>query len=193
MERIINFVNTLTKGTFGIEMLSITEPKMRKTNNPFYGRVKKATFMRNVAIGYNYENVVNNRLERQGNERSFVCEKPNGKTWLINGLILCADKDETKKYLRTTMRPNMTTHVVYLLDERVVTNKDIEAEIKSFMPKSAPSKKQSECGLSDENQVVVRDFTVENVLALVQGEKRYFKDEASHILFECLKQAFKTK
>ena len=36
----VNFCETLNKGTF-TQISVITSPKMRKTNNPYYGRVKK--------------------------------------------------------------------------------------------------------------------------------------------------------
>lgn len=190
MESVTSFATSIRKGTFGIEMLAITEPKMRKTNNPFYGRVKKATFMRNVALGVNYSNTINNRLERQGNERTFVSEKPNGKSWVIENLILCKDSDNSVQYLRTQMNRNTFTRVVYLLDERVV-DEATEAQIKSFISSSTYSKKQADCGLEGENQVILRDFTTTNIYALSQGEKHYFKDEASQILFQMLKTAFK--
>ena len=43
MNTIKDFVNNINKGTFGIQMVSVTEPKMNKRNNPYYGRVQKIT------------------------------------------------------------------------------------------------------------------------------------------------------
>ena len=48
------FTQNVSRGTFGISLITLTEPKMNKRGNPFYGRVHKATYMTNVALGYDY-------------------------------------------------------------------------------------------------------------------------------------------
>lgn len=165
------FVQNVSRGTFGITLIAVTEPKMNKRGNPFYGRVKKATYMSNVALGYDYENVVNARLERKGEEGTFQAEKPKGKSWDVYPFILQSDKDESIKYLRCTMRPNTATKTLFILDGEIVTDTDTILAIKDWMPKSAPSVKQTESGLSEEEQVIVRDYKLDGILCLTQGEK----------------------
>lgn len=165
------FTNNVSRGTFGITLIAVTEPKMNKRGNPFYGRVKKATYMSNVALGYDYENVVNARLERKGEEGTFQAEKPKGKSWDVYPFILQSDKDESIKYLRCTMRPNTATKTLFILDGEIVTDADTIIAIKDWLPKSAPSVKQTESGLSDEEQVIVRDYKLDGILCLTQGEK----------------------
>ena len=111
---ISEFVNNVARGTFGITLIAVTEPKMNKKGNPFFGRVQKATYMSNVALGYDYENVVNARLERKGETADYVAEKPKGKNWDIFPFILKSDKDESIKYLRCTMRPNTATKTLLI-------------------------------------------------------------------------------
>jgi hypothetical protein len=167
------FCGNISKGTFGISVIALTEPKMNKRNNPYYGRVHKATYMSNVALGYDYENVVNARLERKGLDSDFVAEKPKGKNWDIYPFILQSDEDSNVKYLRCTMRPNTASKTKYILDGQLVTDENVLAEIMSWVTKSSYSAKQAESGLENEEQVVVRDFKLEGIIAMSQGEKVY--------------------
>lgn len=173
MKDLRSFVHGLTKGTFGVTITTETEPRMRKTNNPYFGRVKKVTRLTNVALGYGYENVVNARLEREGKSADFEADKPKGKSWELYPLFLCSDKDETQKYLRTTMRKNTATKSVLTLDGEVVTDADTIAHIKSFIQSSAKPTNQ---GLEDENVVIVRDYKVQGIVSIEQGEKMWRRD-----------------
>ena len=168
---VIDFCENISKGTFGISMIAVTEPKMNKKNNPYFGRVHKATYMSNVALGYDYENVVNARLKKNGLESDFVAEKPKGMNWDKYPFILQSDKDSEIKYLRCTMRPNTTSKVKYILDGKVVKDANVLEDIISWVNKNNYSPKQTECGLDEEQQVVVRNFKLEGIIALSQGEK----------------------
>lgn len=167
------FTKNVSRGTFGISLITLTEPKMRKTNNPFYGRVHKASYMTNVALGYDYENSVNNRLDKKGLEADFQAEKPKGKSWCEYPYILQADKDASVKYLRCTMRANTKAKSIYILDGKVVTDDNTLLEIKSFIQKSSTSKKQTESGLEDNEQVIVRDYKLDGIIYLGQGNKSF--------------------
>lgn len=173
MKTIKEFCESVSRGTFGVSVIAITEPKMNKRGNPYFGRVHKATYMSNVALGYDYENVVNARLERKGLDSDFVAEKPKGKNWDMYPFILQSDKDNSVKYLRCTMRPNTATKVVYILDGKVVTDEDVLLAIKSWVTKSSYSVKQTESGLDEKEQVIVRDFKLEGIIALAQGVKQF--------------------
>lgn len=165
------FTKNVSRGTFGIGLITLTVPKMRKTNNPYFNRVHKATYMQNVALGYDYENVVNNRLEKNGVDGDFKAEKPKGKSWFEYPYILEADKDNSVKYLRCTMRKNTKSKSVFILDGKIVTDEKVLTEIKAFIPAPSASKKQEENGLNDDEQVIVRDYKLDGVISLFQGEK----------------------
>jgi len=47
------------KGATFVQIKTITEPDMRKTNNPYCGNILKESDS-NVMLGFNYENIVNN-------------------------------------------------------------------------------------------------------------------------------------
>ena len=165
----VNFLGSINKGTFGTTLIVVTEPKMNKRNNPYFGRVHKATCLTNVAIGYSYENTVNNRLAREGADAEFQSQKPNGRSWVegMENILLVSDKDAEQMYLRTTMLRNTNSKSVYLIDGRKATEEEVEI-IKTFLVKSS---KPSNQGLSE--SVIVRDYKLEGVLALTQGAKEY--------------------
>ena len=171
MKSLREFVESMPKGVFGVVLTTKTEPRMRKTNNPYFGRVQKVSRLANVAIGYNYENVVNNRLEREGKEADFESQKPNGKSWVkgYENLFLVSDKDSEQFYLRTTMRKNTKPTSFYLVDNRIATAQE-EAEIKTFIQSSSKPTNQ---GLDDGDEVIVRDFKTENVIAITLGDKAW--------------------
>ena len=54
------------KTTF-VQLRSVTEPDMRKTNNRFYGLVKKASYLNGV-INFDYQQMVNNARVRENIE-----------------------------------------------------------------------------------------------------------------------------
>ena len=143
---------------------------MRKTDNPYFGRVQKVTRLANVAIGYNYENVVNNRLAQEGKDQlHFTAQKPNGKSWVkgYENLFLVADKDPNQEYLRTTMRKNTKPTSLYLVDGKEATPSQ-EAEIKTFI--QSPYKPTNQ-GLDEGDEVIVRDYKVENIISITLGDR----------------------
>jgi len=168
---LVSFVKSLNKGTLST-IVTNTEPRMRKTGNPLFGRVRKQTTLNHIVVGVSYENSVNNKSERVGNGEHIESEKPNGKTWVVPNLILRADKDEKQLYLRTTLRKTTTTESFYLVDGRPATEDEV-ATIKEFLQGSSTSGKQAALGIAEEDQVVVRDYKVENILAIKQGSKKW--------------------
>ena len=169
MNTIKDFVNNINKGTFGIQMVSVTEPKMNKRNNPYYGRVQKITYMLNVMLGYNYENVVNNQLAREGKVANFVADAPKGREWDMFPYILKSTSDSEQMYLRTTMGKVTKVKSIYIIDGKIASDNEVIA-IKSFMPKSNGNTNQG-----TDVEIVVRDFKLENIVLLKQGNKEYNK------------------
>ncbi len=171
IKSVADFCNVINKGTFGVQLLAVTEPKMNKRNNPYFGRVQKATYIANIALGYDYENVVNARLIKQGLEPTFKSVAPKG-TRFISDFMLEKISDPSVTYLRTTMQGSTSEKHCYYLDGVEVTDKALLNEILSWIPTPSKSAKQSSHGL-DENQVVVRNFTTSNIVCLKQGNKVY--------------------
>lgn len=177
VQSIVDFLNGLKKGVFGITLVAQTEPKMNKRGNQYFGRVTKVTRLTNVAIGYSYENTINNRLERAGIEGiDFQTEAPKGRHWVegYENILLQSNKNSEQYYLRTTMRANTKAVVEYLVDNRPATEQEIN-EFKVFFPKQSSSLKQAEAGLEDSEQVVVRDYKLESIQSLTLGNMNYLR------------------
>lgn len=140
MER-IDFILSLKKGLFGNKVVTITEPRMNKRNNPFIINgdvVTKITYYNNIGLGISYENSTNNKLERMGEDATFEAEKPKGMTWENYPFILRSDKTPGQKYLRMQFYKNTTCKSIYLVNGKLATPQEIET-IKAFLPKSNSS------------------------------------------------------
>jgi hypothetical protein len=175
-------VKELNKSTFGVCILAVTEFRMNKRNNPYLGRVRQAAYRTNVMLGANYQNVVNARLQRNGIDNVFVAQAPNGMHH-VNEFILQSDKNPDKYYLRVTERSNEYHDYFLLLDGVEVTDENVINDIWSFTSKKPKeTATQTEAGLAPEEQVKVCNFSVENIVALWQGDKGYYGEGADELI-----------
>lgn len=164
MANIIEQVSKMNKGTFGVEIFTETEPAMRKTGNPFIGRVKKLTHYVNAILGVDYQNAVNNRLTRNGSEANYQSETPKGKKH-YNAFFYQSLDGETF-YLKIGMYKNTTCHSILFLDGQPATPAQI-AQIEPFLQvKSNNVQKQADAGLTTENQYHIVSPKVSNVLKI---------------------------
>lgn len=152
------------KGAF-VGIVTLTEPTMRKTNNPFFGRVQKVC--RQVCqIDYDYESAVNRRLKGEGKEPIFNAKSLQWGEWVIPNKVI-SHKGES--YIRVYTTDNKVD-VLYLLDGRVASAEETR-EILSFCPQKKESARQSEVGLT-EHQVQPRTYKVGSIISLsINGAK----------------------
>ena len=123
---ILAVLNTIKHGTF-VGVHSLTEPKMRKTNNPFNGHLVQKMTIQTLQFGYSYENAVNNRIEGSG--ETFVAEPLKWGEWLIPNKVIT---HKGKLYARFYKVDNSTEpNVTYLIDGVIATDEQEEI-IKSF-------------------------------------------------------------
>lgn len=165
----------IKRNSFGVVVVTMTEPRMNKTGNPFLGRVRKMSEIVNIALGRDYYTAVGARLERNGLEiapTDIQHQAPKGRHhYGEGGFFLQSDKDPDVFYLRLTENKNTTRKVTYLLDGHVASDKELD-EIKKFFPSTNySSSKQSALGLSDADQVKVTDVLLTNVVEIRQGTK----------------------
>ena len=134
-----DFILGLRKGVFGNKVVTITTPKLLKRGNPFIGQeVRKITFYTNIGLGISYENTINNKKERNGEERDFEAQKPSGMSWEAFPFILKSDKNPNQKYLRMQFYANTKMKSVYLINGKLATLSELET-IKKFLPKRSES------------------------------------------------------
>ena len=151
------------KGTTFATLETSTEPAMRKTGNPYVGRVRKISKGLNVQIGAIYENAVNRQAGREGNPDAgeFVAEKLAYGSWLVPHKII---EHKGEYQIRVTCNPHMKpTEVVYTLDGEPVSAETL-AEIKSFEPDKKSSGRQEAFGV--EREVVPRNYKLESITSI---------------------------
>lgn len=170
MESIINKVSQLKKAVFGLTIKTATEPAMRKTNNPFVGRVKKVTTYTDAVLGVDYQNAVNNRLARKGFESNYQSEAPKGKKHYNNFFYQSLDNETF--YLKIGLYSNTIIESQFFIDGQLATAEQL-AELKTFLQsKSHFCQKQADYGLNNEQeQYSIVTPKASNILSIYQGNK----------------------
>lgn len=123
------------KGHQIMTVVTVTEPsKMRKTGNPYVGRVVKLAYSQ-VRVGADYENAVNNQREREGSEPTFEAKfswhepvaSPTG-----GFSPFCRHKTTGDFYLRCIFDKHITKRYVDKVTGETIPDEVIEA----FIPPS---------------------------------------------------------
>lgn len=158
-------------GTF-VGLTTETVPDMRKTGNPFLGRVTKRSFT-TVQIGASYANAVNNRREKEG-VADIEPFTPKPRKWgvRINGtpLVIHVKKGEDKPRYYMECRVLSVNHEPeYYLDGRFVDSIPLRDQILSFI--SAPSSNAAWQGVTDE--IILRDYALDSIVQVKMDKEVY--------------------
>jgi hypothetical protein len=162
------------KGYQFVGITYITEVKMNKSGNPYYGRVTKRT---KVQVDFNgvYQNKVNNSIGRNlGVEGEFVTSPlPYGK-WMV-GLVNKFYEHKGEIYLRLYEHKGAVAHVTYYLDGVEIGEREME-NLRPHLPKNSwYSKKQAEMGLSKSEMVKPYGVKLKNVESITLNGVTYTK------------------
>jgi uncharacterized protein YdcH (DUF465 family) len=121
---------------------------------------------RNVSIGNTYEDAVNNRLDKVGEESTFVVDTQS-RAWsekVTNGLV--RHKTSGEYYLEYYyLNANESTCEFVWENGDSLTEAEL-ALVKPLFKKPSVSKKQEEAGLDKKDQVKVNLVKIENVRCL---------------------------
>lgn len=159
------------KSTFGFSMEAVTRARLSKsaTERIFGDRdaeVTKHVKIVNAFLGRNYEKNVQAHSLRDGGNGEFRAMKPKGMHWVpgLRDFVLESDADSRKWYLRIGISPSATkTEVRYFVDGRPATTGEA-MEIADALP--VPNyNRQHEAGVAAGDEVVVRNYAVENIVA----------------------------
>ena len=144
-----------------IGVVTATEPKMRKTNNEFYGRVTKITES-NVFTNVDYAAAVNRQREREGATPDFTAaQRAFGDRIRVNGRPTCVIEYDKKdgqhvNYLEVHFYGHLKTESRYLLDGRTPIDK---SEFREFLQIPAKADRQAL-----ETDRIVRTYDIRNVI-----------------------------
>lgn len=123
-----------------------------------------------VVIGKDYASEVNER-KVEGTEYH------SGKTWgqhLSSSLI----ENKGKYYLQYFIAPEQKSEKTYFVNERVATEDELKTIKEWEFAKYATrlvSRPQSECGITKDNEIIVRTVALENIISLQTGDYYYNK------------------
>ena len=167
----INTISQMNKGVFGVQVVTFTEPRMRKTNNPYIGRVRKVANYTHIALGTDYKRTIESRMDRLGIEGGYDVEKAKGMH-RYNDFFMQSDKDENQFYLNIIFDRSEKSHVekYYMVDGRLATEEET-AEIESFCEKRSSCGKQNDAGLSGREEVKIIRPKLQNVIKIVLGAR----------------------
>lgn len=143
------------KGATIVTIVTRTEPDMRKTGNPFVGRVVKVSRV-NGMLGFNYSNSVNRQLEREGEVADFVAQP---RKWgnRIEGTPLVEHKGNY--YVEMKVEKSLG-HRFEWTDGTILDDKAIE-NMKVFMPIKSSSSSQG-----TDKEIILRDYKVASIIAI---------------------------
>ena len=113
-------------------------------------------------IGYSYENAVNNRLEKQGDERTFEAESLPWGEWEIPNKVI---SHKGERYLRYYVPANADIKSVWFVDGKVASADEFAKIMAYLTAKKKGSNRQAEAGLVN-NQVVAKAIKFSNILRL---------------------------
>jgi hypothetical protein len=165
-EEFISYMESVNNGshTF-VSVVSLTEAKMNKTNNPFYGRVQKLSKW-SCCINTNNKTKGDNLREKTGvsDKRDYKPASTYVKsTTDVENYVVCSKKDNPNlKYLRVYTNPdsNESTFTEYYIDGVKATTLEVE-QIKSFLVKS--SKGSHNLGVKGDSAYGVFNLSIDNV------------------------------
>lgn len=143
----------------------LTDPSMNKTGNPFYGRLKKKTTA-NVTLNFIYANSVNKVRNKESEELEVPTFVPHARKWgeRIQGTTLVQHKNEIYVEARFTNKPSK---VEYYLDGALIEKSEIAMHLKEANSNAAHQ------GVSEENEVILRDIKLSNIAEIKMGGEHY--------------------
>lgn len=163
---------------FGYGLIVRSTPQFKapmgtaKKWNELFGKemnVMKVTKVTN-ARAYDYVGAIKRQLEKQGSENTFKGEKMLGYEWLVKNILKSSLKegirDEDRMQFCITFKKNDKTSFesYYIVDgDHFATDSEL-AFIKEHLRPTYVSKKQTECGIAEENIIMVRNYKVSNVV-----------------------------
>jgi hypothetical protein len=138
------------KGATPATILTHTEARMRKTNNPYYKLVVKRQW-HNIFLNANYEKSVNRQRIKEGVEMPFIAQARKNGIKLPDSPIIY--NTNTRRYYLSTM-VLVSNRAEYLFDNQVIDKSLIE----NFLQASSSASNQGV-----DKEVVVRDFKMSSI------------------------------
>ena len=154
-KEMIQLIRDNVKGVTFVSIDTVTDPRMKKTNNPYLGAMKHQTLT--GAIGYDYEKGVNRLAAKEG---KYDGRQAQARAWGFT--------TEDKFFVCKTAPENEGGQIGYLRmkvekcsNQRFILNgEEIPAEkLENFMPVKVKSSTQSDLT----GEVIARDIAFDSI------------------------------
>jgi len=170
VNELIEVLKQVEKSTF-INVTMETEPKMNKTNNPFYDTIQKKFNVSklttcNYLIGNDYGTRVESNMKKEEVEGTFEPLKPTGKTH-VSKCVLVDDKTQSVYYLMVEQFDEIKPQIQYLKNGEPMNEVDLIL-LNDFLVKSNGSYRQEQ-----ERKVMVITPKIENIKKLSLNGTQY--------------------
>lgn len=157
---------------------TVTEPAMRKTNNPFYGRVVKVQDLQASVGSWSYGQAVNNRRQKEWQNALLDDENtpapqdfvPAQRAW--GQRVPNSPFVEHKGQLYVELSVHNCLRQVYLDDKGNPVSKEL---LEPYLQKSKDGGRQEL-----DNPVILRDVKVENIVSVTYGGQTVEVQEQSN-------------
>lgn len=142
---------------------TVTEPKMNKKGNPFYGRTKKRATS-NVTLNFNYANSVNNQRNKEADlDKEPEIFVPHARKWgeRIDGTCLVQHKGEVYAEMKFNGKPS---NIEYFVDGQLTEKKELALWL------TEPKSNAEHQGV--EKEIILRDVKLSNIAEIkLKGEQ----------------------
>ncbi len=146
-QELVTLINSASGATF-VSADIASEPKMRKTDNPFVGAIKLVTL--SGQINFDYSNAVNNQLERENNETAGSF-KAQSRAW--------GEREENwithKGQYYLTIKVQNSSDPVFQFEGKTIDKEKLDP----FLSESKKPHTQAEL----DKEVIVRDVKLDNI------------------------------
>jgi len=162
-QELLTLLMNVEKPTF-TNIVSEVFPKMNKTGNPYFGKVVKKS-KGNYFIGGSYEDMVNNRMEKEGMEPTFESKECS----VGEHISKCVQyNDNTKKhYLQYFTFPTSKPSSTFEFEGNEIDKQLFE----SFMVKKSENSRQPQ-----DNKHTPQSLTITNIKEISLGGVHYEVD-----------------
>jgi len=164
VEAVKNTVGATTGSTI-VYADTETVPKLAGgKSNPYVGAVKRSVGIKFI-LGFDYENSVNNKLAKEGKEKTFEAQgRTNGLKFVDHRCIL-VNADETETYFWAKVEKGGECSYFF-------KGKPIDKALLNIYV-APPSKTQAAAGIEKGNEVVARSYKFSSILALRMNGEEY--------------------
>ena len=100
-----------------------SEPRMRKTGNPFMGVTKSVTL--NGLLGSKYSNIVNNQLGREDKNLDFQAQRPAWFEYLTDSKVLGTNRNKPMETIYLAMKVQGSSTPIYRLNGQDIPVQDL--------------------------------------------------------------------